>query len=161
MKKIKNVILITALLLSATSCSNIEENLGTEPLKNHPKTIFTIEIGSKDCVPVQLAVYEEGKYELFTAYETCRPNEACTDMLKYTRTLKGNYEYDVSKIIENSVDAQDKTYSMDNLPEYEIYVGEEHHYYTIEKGQTNQYLNEFLKQLNIDLDTCAKKDFKD
>ena len=54
---------------------------------------------------------------------------------------------------------------MDNLPEYEIYLGEKYIQkydtltFTVEKGQTNKYLNELLKQLDIDLNQCANHDY--
>ena len=57
-------------------------------------------------------------------------------------------------------------FNMNNLPEYEIYLGEElvNKYdtvsFVIEKGKTNKYFNELLKQINVDLSKCAKPEYK-
>lgn len=75
------------------------------------------------------------------------------------------FYYDVLKIIEASTNSSNKTYEMNNLPEYTLYLGEKYieKYdtltFTIEKGQTNEYLNNLLKQLNIDLNHCASPDY--
>ena len=112
-------------------------------------------------------LYEDGKYELFTEYEACRSLEICNLALKYTKSIKGIYNYDIKKIIENSVDASDKTYSMDNLPEYEMSVGNSYveegysYKYVVEKGQTNKYLDEFLKEMDINLKVCASSYYID
>ena len=56
---------------------------------------------------------------------------------------------------------------MDNLPEYEIYLGEEYMKkydtltFTVEKGKKNKYLDEFIKSINVDLSKCAKPEYKD
>ena len=161
MKKILIILLCIFIVLGLVGCKKSNEVLGDEPLTNHAEPILTIKSGNKSCVYVQLVLYEDGKYELFTEYEACRSLEICNLALKYTKSIKGIYNYDIKKIIENSVDASDKTYSMDNLPEYEMSVGnsyvEEGYSYkhVVEKGQTNKYLDEFLKEMDINLKVCA------
>lgn len=167
-KTLLTIMLCGIMILGLTGCGNSKSVLGgDEPLKNPANVIFTIQMGSKVCVPVTLAVYDDGTYELFTEYETCRPGKTCASMLKYTKSIKGEYDYDVKKIIENSVDADSKGYSMDNLPEYEMYMGSSYveqgysYHYTVEKGQTNKYLDEFLNKIDIDLKVCAEPKYID
>ena len=154
------------------SCSNEElENVdlgGDNPLQNYENLIFTISIGNKkSCVPVELAVYEDGTYELFTAYSSCRPGQICTLELIYTKSIKGTYDYDVMKIFKDKNIVVDQSHSMDNLPEYKIYMSKKYvqkgygYYYTIEKNTTNNSLDEFLKQINIKLNLCANPDYID
>ena len=87
-------------------------------------------------------------------------------MLKYTKSVKGTYKYDVEKIIKASVNTDNKSYDMSNLPEYEIYLGDKYMskydslMFTVEKGRKNKYLNELLDMLDVDLDKCAKPDYK-
>lgn len=153
-KTILTILLCGNMVIGIAGCVNYDKALGNAPLTKHAEPLFTIITGNKVCVPVQLTVYEDGNYELFTEYKTCRPNQSCNSMLKYSKSIKGIYTYDVRRILDNSVDANSKSYSMDNLPEYELY-DKDGHYYTIEKGQTNEYLDEFLKEINVDLKVCA------
>ena len=110
-------------------------------------------------------LYEDNQYELFTDYKECRPWQTCTEELRYTKSIKGTYNYDVIKIIEASTNANDKSYSMDNLPEYELYLGEKYvqkydtAMFVVEKDQTNNYLDELLEQLDVDLNSCANPDY--
>lgn len=139
--------------------------IGENILENHGNLLISINIGNKQYVPVLLSVYDDGTYELFTAYESCKPGAVCNDMLKYSKSIKGTYNYDIIKIVEESTNANDKSYSMDNLPAYEIYLGEQliEKYdtlsFTIEKGKKNKYLDEFLKKINVDLSKCAKPEY--
>lgn len=164
-KTILTIILCCVITLAPTGCGNSNKLGGDNPLENHPELIFTIAKGNKSCIPVNLAIYEDGQYELFTAYQACRPGETCTAMLKYTKSKKGTYNYDVIKIIEDEGNAKDKSHSMNNLPEYEMYVGNTYveqgygYYYTIEKNKTNKYLDEFLKEIDIDLEVCAEPEY--
>ena len=56
---------------------------------------------------------------------------------------------------------------MNNLPEYEIYMGNSYvekgygYYYTIEKGQTNKSIEELLKEINVELQVCAEPEYID
>ena len=165
MKKIITILMGGVMVLGITGCSKSNKEFGDEPLSSNTETIFIIKMGNKGCVPVQLSVYEDGTYELFTTYGACRSGQTCTLMLKYTKSIKGTYDYDVNKIIENSVDADKKSYSMDNLPEYEIYMGNPYveqgysYYYTIEKEKTNKYLDEFLNEIDVDLKVCANPEY--
>lgn len=154
--KLLNILICTIVLFSLTGCQKEETK---DKNISYDKLAFTINVGRKECVPVSLAVYEDGTYELFTAYEACFPGQVCTMMLKYTNSKKGKYDYDIDKIIEASTDANELTHSMDNLPEYEIYT-RDGHLYTVEKGKKNKYLVEFLKQIKVDLNTCARADYR-
>lgn len=42
----------------------------------------------------------------------------CTDMLQYSKSMKGNYNYDIIKIIEESTNTNNKSYAMNHLPKY-------------------------------------------
>ena len=147
-------------------CKNYPKEIGTNILENHGEVLISIHVGNKDYVPVSLSLYDDGTYELFTAYESCRPGRICTSMLKYTKSVKGTYKYDVEKIIKASVNTDNKSYDMSNLPEYEIYLGDKYMkkydslMFTVEKGRKNKYLNELLDMLDVDLDKCAKPDYK-
>ena len=147
-------------------CKNCPKEIGTDILENHGEVLISIHVGNKDYVPVSLSLYDDGTYELFTAYESCRPGRICTSMLKYTKSVKGTYKYDVEKIIKASVNTDNKSYDMSNLPEYEIYLGDKYMkkydslMFTVEKGRKNKYLNELLDMLDVDLDKCAKPDYK-
>ena len=140
---------------------------GSEPLSVPAELMFTIQVGNKDCIPVSLAVYNDRTYELFTSYEACKPMEICNSILKYNKSIKGIYNYDVIKIIEDDSNEASKSHLMDNLPEYEIYMAPYYvekgydYYYTVEKGQTNKYLEEFLKKIDVDLKVCAEPDYID
>lgn len=141
--------------------------IGDTPLTNKTDLIFTINTGNKSCVPIKLAVYEDGTYELFTTYESCRPGENCTMKLTYTKSIKGTYSYNVMKIFEDKNIVADQSHSMYNLPEYEIYMSDKYvqkdygYYYTIEKNTTNSYLEDFLKQIEVNLNLCANPEYID
>lgn len=165
--KVLTIILCGIMVLGITGCGKTNKLGGDKPLTNHKEDILTITMGNKTCVPLQLTVYEDGTYELFTAYESCRPGDICTSMLKYTKSIKGKTDYDVLKIIKEDGVEMDKAHSMDNLPEYEIYMGNSYvekgygYYYTIEKGQTNKSLEEFLKEIDVELKVCAEAEYID
>ncbi|MBQ8535585.1 MAG: helix-turn-helix transcriptional regulator [Bacilli bacterium] len=147
-------------------CKNYPKEIGTDILEYHGEVLISIHVGNKDYVPVSLSLYDDGTYELFTAYESCRPGRICTSMLKYTKSVKGTYKYDVEKIIKASVNADNKSYDMSNLPEYEIYLGDKYIkkydslMFTVEKGKKNKYLNELLDMIDVDLDKCAKPEYE-
>lgn len=126
---------------------NEEENL-----------LFSINWMDRDCIPIQLTFYDNNKYILCTHYEECSPKETCNMMLVYTKYDEGVYDYDVMKIIQNSRDADNLTFTNDNRPDYEIYAGKDQHMYVA--YDSNQYLKELLKEINIDLKQCAKPDYK-
>jgi len=146
-------------------CLNYPKDLGTPLLDKHGNILISVNTGNKNYIPVTLSIYDDGTYELFTTYATCKHGRMCTSMLKYTKSVKGTYDYDIEKIIKYSTNADDKSYSMDNLPKYEIYLGEKYLekydslMFTVEKGKTNKYLEEFLNLINVDLSKCAKPDY--
>lgn len=167
MKKTILIILICSFMVfSLTGCGNKYKGQGTELLKEVGDVILHVERGNKsNCIRVMLTLYEDNQYQLFTDYKECRPWQTCTADLRYTKSIKGTYDYDITKIIEGSSNANDKSYSMDNLPEYELYLGEKYvqeydtAMFVVEKGQVNKYLDELLEQLDVDLDQCANPDY--
>ena len=120
--------------------------------------LFTINIGNKDCIPVQLSIYKNAKYKLSTAYRACKKGTTCTMMLSYTKSFSGNYDYDIIQIIKHSVDANNMQFTNDALPQYDILSGNGYHFIT---DDDNKYLKEFLKSINVDLDKCAEPNYID
>ena len=153
-------------ITSKKECTNYLDNLGSDILTSKD-ILINIRIGNKNYVPVSLNLYSDGTYELYTSYETCTPGKNCDLMLKYVKSIKGTYDYDIEKILNNSTNANNLSFDMDHLPEYEIYLGTKlsEKYdtmsFVVEKGKKNKYLNELLKQINIDLSKCAKPVYKD
>ena len=86
-------------------------------------------------------------------------------ILKYTKSIKGNYNYDLEKILSESKNANNLSFDMDNLPEYEITLGESliNKYNTlsfvVEKNKNNKYLDELLNLIDIDLNKCANVEY--
>lgn len=169
MKKIILTILLCGFMLVVVSgCGSTKNKLGgDEPLKDPAETVLSISMGSNTCVPIYLKLYVDGNYELFTAYEECKPLETCNLALKYTKSIKGTYDYDLKKIIEDSVNVNDITSSNNESFDYEITVGnpyieEGYHYkYVVKKGQNNKYLEELLKKINVNLKQCANPEYVD
>ena len=120
--------------------------------------IFTINIGKKKCIPVELAVYKNNKYLLYTAYKACRYGQYCTSELRYTRAVEGKYNYDIIQIIKHSRDANNLQFTNDTLPQYEIYGGNGYMFIT---DDDNKHLQDFLKSINVDLTKCADPDYID
>lgn len=148
-------------------CVDYYKDLGDEILDNNSKILLSIHVGNKQYVPVSLTLYEDGTYQLFTAYHSCKPGKVCNSMLSYSKSLKGKYSYDVEKILKASTNADNMSFDMDHLPEYEIYLGDDliKKYNTlsfvVEHNKQNKYLNELLESINIDLSKCAKPDYGD
>lgn len=148
-------------------CPGYPSEIGTDVLEEHGDLLINIRIGNKQYISVSLNVYDDGTYELFTSYLACKSGRVCNTSLIYSKSIKGTYDYDIIKILEASTNANDKTYAMNNLPEYEIYLGERliEKYdtltFTVENGKKNKYLDEFLSSINADLSNCAMPDYKD
>lgn len=165
----KKIVIVFMILICLTGCEKSSNKLGGDkPLnKNYSDVVFTISKKNNACIPVKLIVYKDGNYELFTAYEACNPGKACDMMLKYTKSIKGQYDYEIMKIIENSINYDDKSYTNENLIEYEIYMGNTYveqgfgYVYTVEKGKINRYLEDFSKKINVDLNLCAEPEYID
>lgn len=161
MKKLFKILFCSTFILSITACKEKVSELNLDVTLDdliYEGRIFSIN-KVKKCVPVELVVYEGGKYILYTAHKSCRPFENCTMMLEYSKEIEGTYDYDVLKIIQASVDADDKSYDMSNLPEYEIMSGKGRRY-VIEKGTVNKYLDEFLEQIDVNLNKCSNPDYR-
>ena len=146
-------------------CVDYYKDLGDKALENNSKALLSIHVGNMQYVPVSLTLYEDGTYELFTAYYSCKPGKVCNSMLRYSKSLKGKYNYDVEKILNASTNADNMSFDMNHLPEYEIYLGEDllNKYdttmFVVEKGKKNKYLEELLKSIDVDLSKCAKPDY--
>lgn len=121
--------------------------------------LFSIRWDTSNCIPIQLSVYDNGKYELYTSYKACKSNGICNLMLEYTKKETGIYNYDVMKIINNSIIADDMSFTNVNRPEVEIYTGNGEKIYHLITDSHNEYLNEFLKQIDVNLKTCAQPDY--
>lgn len=137
---------------------NLDMNKITIDDISYGDLIFTIWIGKKDCVPVELAVYKNNKYKLFNEYESCRPNQNCNAMLNYSNSIEGKYDYDIIQIIKHSTDANNLQFTNDNRAKYEIFGGNGYNFIT---DDDNKYLTEFLKLINVDLNKCAKPNYGD
>ena len=120
--------------------------------------LFSISLMNSKCVPVQLSLYDDNKYVVYTSYETCKKGVPCNLILKYSGMKEGTYDYDVMQIIANSIDANNLSFNSDNTPDYEIYTGKDGHMYVT--YQNNIYLKELLEKININLKTCAKPEYK-
>jgi len=140
---------------------NYAKLLEKEDIIGENKFLFSINWGNNktDCIPIQLNVFDDGSYTLYTSYEACPPNATCNLMLKYSDAITGTYNYDVIKILQNSVIADDITFTNKNLPEYEIYPGNQAIYSYLITDKDNAYLDEFLKQIDVNLKQCATKDY--
>lgn len=118
--------------------------------------LFTISIGNLDCIPIELTVYNNNRYILYTSYKACPKGEVCNSMLVYTKSKNGTYNFDVLEIIRNSRDADLMQFTNDNLPKYNIYGGNGYHFVT---DDDNRYLSDFLKSIKVDLNKCASPDY--
>lgn len=146
-------------------CVDYPKELGDSILENPGNVLISIQYAKRSYVPISLSVYDNGTYELFTSYADCKPGRVCTSMLRYTKSIKGNYNYDIEKILSASTNADGMSFEMSKLPVYEIYLGEEYMkkydslMFVVENGKKNKYLDEFLDTLNVDLKKCAKPDY--
>jgi len=133
-----------------------ENEIKMEDVKNNEDVIFTITRGDKKCNPMKLVIYDNNKYDLYTGYEACKPFSTCTMMLKYTEKKTGTYDYDVLSILKQSREVTDEDVSYP--PMYEIYTGKDRKKYVA--GINNEILEEFLNSIDVDLNECAKAEYK-
>ncbi len=132
--------------------SALENEVRMEDTKNSEDVIFTITRGDKKCTPVKLVVYDNHKYDLYTGYEACKPFSTCTMMLKYAGNKNGTYDYDVLSILKESREVTDEV--LFYPPMYEIYTGKDRKKYVTDSN--NEYLEEFLNSIDVNLNKCAK-----
>lgn len=119
--------------------------------------IFSIKYTNGKCnIPVELNVFKNNKYSLYTKYKACKKEQTCDEMLQYTDSIEGKYEFDIIEIIRHSIDANLHQYTNDNIPEYIIRSGKGHEFIT---DSNNKYLKEFTDSINVDLKQCAKPDY--
>lgn len=135
-------------------------NLELNDIKGDNDLLFSISATKNDCIPVNLSVFDNGKYVLATDYKACRPGVDCNLMLEYSKEITGTYNYDIMKIIRNSKNADFMTFTNEERSEYEIYTGNNKYVYMMITDKKNKYLKEFLDSINVDLHTCAKPDYK-
>ncbi len=137
------------------------KDLNKEDIIGDSGFLFSINWGDNktDCIPIQLNVFDDGSYTLYNSYESCPPYTTCNAMLKYSKSVTGTYNYDVLKIIQSSVIADDMTFTNTNLPEYEIHLGNQEKVYYLITDKNNAYLDEFLKQIDVNLKKCVETDY--
>lgn len=136
---------------------------GTEIIHDSSKQVLIIQ-KNKECIPVRLNLYDDNTYELFTEYAACKLFETCTLQLKYTKSIKGSYNFDLSKIIEDDNIVLLDTIEENNLVDYEIYpfstlMDKYKNYYGVKKGQNNKNLNKLLEELDLNINKCAIPDY--
>lgn len=144
---------------NSNECKNYPKELGTDLEIRNSSLLLSIEISTTEYIPVRLNFYDDGTYELLTAYRGCKHGRLCTYLLIYEKSIKGIYNYDIDKIIEEIVNAnkfstrKGKTYRVSlgekNINKYEILE------YTVDINKC-MYLYELLKAIDIDLNMCAK-----
>lgn len=161
MKKIILFLFLSLFMILMTNSCKEKMNI---TLKKSPKNIlFSILNKQINCIPVELTVYKDNTYELFTAYKSCEEDKICTAMLEYTKSIKGKYDYDVMKIIDTSKEFDNMMDKPNDLIDYEIYIGTSlmekgyNSLYVIEKEREN-YIDEFLTGINVDLNMCAQSE---
>lgn len=170
-KGIINLIIVVLIAIivgfGIIKCYNYQSNKirgkGTPRLEKTSEVVIVIE-KNKKCTPVSLSLYVDGTYELFTDYEACRPFQECTLRLHYTKSIKGTYNYDITKILDKSINEDYSTLD-DKQIDYKIYTSvsgssfvldeKYNHDYVTKKGETNDSLDAFLKEIGVDLDICA------
>ncbi len=123
--------------------------------------LFSISWKNTECVTELLSVYSNKTYELYTDYQSCKNGQLCNDILKYTKKDIGKYDYDVIKIINNSIISDEMTFNSYNLPEFEIYTGNVDKLHMMITDSNNKYLKEFLESIDVDLHKCANPDYKE
>ena len=132
--------------------TNKNWNIKASDIKNKDGLLFTISRGDKKCIPIKINIYDDGKYKVFTKYGVCKPFHTCSNILKYENISDGEdgeYNYEVMKIIQSSYQTNNKDFA----PKYELYDGRGERYIL----GNNEFLNEFLSSINVNLDTCAAK----
>ena len=102
-----------------------------------------------DCNFVFLKVYNDGIYQLTTTQLT-QNSKIIHPILEYGKPTTGTYTYDIKEIFLNLKKANKKYYI--------ITTGTGETYTT---DQENEKLNEFLEEIDVNLDACLQKKAKD
>ena len=154
MKKIIILLLTIIWLITGCESSKIEE-LTLDSLTADNGLVFSINAVNPNCVTPQLSLYKDGTYKYYDKYKYPKDAELVDLILRYANPSKvGKYDYDLLKIIQNS--DKEISFSVKNLPSYQISTGNGENYAILKK---NRYLNELLNELDINLNTCAEKEY--
>jgi len=118
-----------------------EEGLRYRVIKEkiEKKLVFKINFGGLNCITPNLFVYDDNTYKIGYTISESETN---------SETIKGIYEYDVNKIIENI-----NNYESGKIGPYYITDSDGNTYTTYD---TNVELKEFLNSINVNLETCMK-----
>lgn len=141
-------------LLNSIKIHTSEKDLKIDEIVSEDGLLFSIVRNNPKCNPVKLEVYNDGNYKLYTAIEACKAGQTCTMMLKYTKMKSGTYDYNVLDILNHSKNVE--TFATFYPYNYEITVGKDNKKYIT---ANNEYLNEFLKNIEVNLNVCVKKDY--
>lgn len=172
--KVAFIVVFVSIIISILACSFILEYNPASPLREKGtlrvepsgKVVLIIE-QEMDCVPVKLYLYDDSTYELLTEHRECGPLEDCILPLIYTKSIKGTYDFDLTKILDNST--PESEISSYQKIEYRIYPGtilggvslgdNYDQNYVIKKGSHNKYLKKLLKEINVNLNECSIPDY--
>lgn len=123
------------------------DDISLEEITNENGLIFRIERNdvTSDCDSIFLEVYDDGTYKLTTTEITSNGNGLSHPILVYEEPSSGTYQYDIKDIFLELKQVSKKYYI--------ITTGTNETYTT---DQDNEKLREFLKEINVDLDTCMQ-----
>ena len=127
------------------------ESINLEEITGENGLVFKIERSDvySDCNSVFLAVYDDGTYQLTTT-ERIQSGEIVHPVLIYEEPITGTYTYNIEEIFLNLKQTSKKYY---------VITTGTNEIYTTDKA--NEKLNEFLKEIDVDLDACLQKIVKE
>lgn len=118
--------------------------------------LFSVVLNTKDrdCVPVKLSIYDDGKYEFRNSFKYALEDDTSNPIYDDAYAID-HVDYDALKIISKSVH-EDKVED-DSTYAYKIVTGKGDVYYA---NDDNEYLMEYLNKINFTLADCAFKSNK-
>ena len=127
------------------------ERINLEDITDENGLIFRIERNNdiNNCDSVFLLVYSDGTYK-FTTTKLIQKGEIVHPILEYEEPISGTYEYDIKDIFLNLKQVSKKY--------YKITTGSNETYLT---DKDNEKLITFLKEIDVDLDTCMQSKVKE
>lgn len=154
----KKHLIALVLLLLITGCGKNEVNEFPRPILDI-NTVLKGDLAQNEieCYPVQLRFYSNGTYEFSTSYKAEFQSQINETFYFHTNPKKGKYKYDLSKIT-NGLERDNYPVENTKYKFEEIETGKK---YIMKQGDNNKYLDELLKELNINLDICATEDKED